>query len=385
MKELSSKIMAIAESPSIKLARMVAELRSNGEKVIGLHVGEPDFDTPDEVTGATKEALDQKKTKYSLVAGTKELRSALQKKLRDFNHIDVELAGIMVGSGSKHILYSIFQVLLNPGDEVIVPAPYWVTIPESIKLAGGVPVFVDCKADHSLDMDAIKRSLTAKTKAIHINTPNNPSGAVYSEAALRELGNFCVENDLYIVSDEAYETLTYGDHKHVSIASLDPKFFERTLSAFTFSKSSCMTGYRLGYAAGPTSLTQHIEKLHSHLNGNIPEFIQEAGLRALTMDQTPFNEMSATMEKRAFYMKEVFADIFNFQDPQGALYHFIDVSNLLGGRFKTSIDLATHILSEAKVATLPGDYFGCPGYLRLCFATSMSDINEAAQRIRKVL
>lgn len=385
MKELSSKILAIAESPSIKLSRMVTELRAAGEKVIGLHVGEPDFDTPDEVTDATKLALDQKKTKYSLVAGTKELRTALKQKLKNFNNIEVELGGIIVGSGSKHVLYSIFQVLLNPGDEVIVPAPYWVTIPESIKLAGGTPVFVDCKADLSLDLAAIKAALTSKTKAIHINTPNNPSGAVYSEEMLRELGDFCVENDLYIISDEAYETLTYGDHKHVSIASLSPKYFERTLSAFTFSKSSCMTGYRLGYAAGPVELICLIEKLHSHLNGNIPEFIQEAGLRALKMNQAPFIEMSQTMEKRAFYMKEVFGDIFNFQDPQGALYHFIDVTPLLGERFKTSIDLATHILSEAKVATLPGDYFGCPGFLRLCFATSMSDIKEAAERIRKVL
>lgn len=385
MKELSSKILAISESPSIKLARMVAELRAQGEKVIGLNVGEPDFDTPDEVTDATKLALDQKKTKYSLVAGTKELRAALVTKLREFNKINVDLNGIIVGSGSKHILYSIFQVLLNPGDEVIVPAPYWVTIPESIKLAGGTPIFVDCKADHSLDFEAIKRATTKNTKAIHINTPNNPSGAVYSEAALKELGDFCVANDLYIISDEAYETLTYGEHRHISIASLDPKYFERTLTAFTFSKSSCMTGYRLGYAVGPSNLITLIEKLHSHLNGNIPEFIQEAGLKALTMGQAPFEEMSATMEKRAFYMKEVFADIFNFEDPQGALYHFIDVSPLLGKRFRTSIDLATHILSEAKVATLPGDYFGRPGYLRLCFATSMSEIQEAAERIRKVL
>ncbi len=385
MKELSSKILAISESPSIKLSRMVAELRSQGEKVIGLHVGEPDFDTPDEVTDATKAALDQKKTKYSLVAGTKELRSALVSKLRDFNKIHVDQSGIIVGSGSKHVLYSIFQVLLNPGDEVIVPAPYWVTIPESIKLAGGTPVFVDCHSDHSLNLEAIQKALTPKTKAIHINTPNNPSGAVYSEKSLRELGDFCVSNDLYIISDEAYETLTYGEHQHVSIAALDPKYFERTLSAFTFSKSSCMTGYRLGYAAGPSNLIALIEKLHSHLNGNIPEFIQEAGLKALTMNQETFHEMSKTMEKRAFYMKEVFADIFDFRDPQGALYHFIDVTPLLGERFKTSIDLATHILSEAKVATLPGDYFGCPGYLRLCFATSMNDIKEASERIRKVL
>lgn len=385
MKSLSSKIEAIGESPSIRLSRLVSELRAQGEKVIGLHVGEPDFETPTEIVAAAKQALDQGKTKYSLVAGTRELRQALAQKLQNFNKLPVGPSNIIIGSGSKHILYSIFQVLLNPGDEVIVPVPYWVTIPESIKLAGGTPVFVRCHDDHSLDLTAIKAAINSRTKAIHINTPNNPTGAVYSKESLLKLGSLCCQHDLYIVSDEAYETLTYGEHEHVSIASLAPEIFARTLSAYTFSKSSCMTGFRLGYAAGPEPIIALIEKLHSHLNGNIPEFIQEAGLKALTMEQTVFEQMSETMQKRAYLMQESFKDLFACQAPEGALYLFANVEHLLGERFKSSEELATYILKEAKVAILPGEFFGKKNYLRLCFATSSSDIERAAEQIRKVL
>ena len=212
-----------------------------------------------------------------------------------------------------------------------------------------------------------------------------PLSRAASQAEMISLGELCVAHDLYIVSDEAYETLTFGQHEHVSIASLAPQFFERTLSAYTFSKSSCMTGFRLGYAAGPAHLIGLIEKLHSHLNGNIPEFIQDAGLQALTMDQSAFKEMSRTMEKRAYRMQEVFSGIFPCQAPQGALYHFVDVSSLLGSKYRSSEELATHILKAAKVAILPGEFFGIKNHLRLCFATSIADIEEAAERIRKIL
>lgn len=383
MNKFANRVNVIEESKSIGLSALIEKLRNEGEKIIGLNVGEPDFATPSSIIEATKSALDQNKTRYSLVQGLSELRSSLVQKLKKENNLIVTEKNIILGNGSKHILYNIFQALINEGDEVIIPIPYWVTFPESVKLAGGVPVFVDT-INHQLDLDAIRNATNEKTKIIIVNTPNNPTGAVYPKEDLIKLAQFCVEKDIYLLSDEAYERLVF-DGEHVSVASLGDDIFKKTLTVQTFSKSHCMTGFRMGYLVAEEEIIKAVSKLQSHSFGNNCTFAQYGAIEALNMDQKIIYEMIEIMHKRRDLAYELASDIFNCVKPGGAMYIFADVSNYTQSRFKSDIEMANYILQEAKVAVLPGSAFGQENHLRICFATSEEDIKEGFQKIKEVL
>lgn len=366
------------------LASLVGKLKAEGHDIIGLHVGEPDFPPPPEVLEATKKALDDLHVRYSLVPGIPQLRDAIAERFSNRSGRKVERENVLISNGSKQILYNLFQTLIHDGDEVIIPAPYWVTFPESIKLAHGVPVIVGCKEDLSLDLDAIEAAITPKTKMLLFNTPNNPTSAVYSKESLLKLGELAEKHDLLIIADEAYESLVYSPFKHTSIASLSDELFNRTITVQTLSKSHCLTGYRVGYMIAAPKFVDEVNKLQSHLNGNVCTFAQHGALEALTMDQTYFEDMVATMEKRRDLAFKLTSEIFKCTEPQGAFYCFPSLDGF-EDRFKTCEDAAKYILQEAKVALLPGGAFGVEGYLRLSFASHEDKIKEALGRIKEVL
>lgn len=381
---ISERIQKIQESGSVALASKVIELKKSGQDIISLSIGEPDFDTPLDIIKATQKALDQQQTRYSLVPGILELRQEIAKKLWRDNAIKARPEEILVSNGSKQILYNIFQTLLNPGDEVIVPVPYWVTFPESIRLAGGVPVFVDCP-NLQLDLALVEQAITTKTRAIIINSPNNPSGAVYPPAVIEKLAKLVVEKDLTLISDEAYEYFTYGDNRHLSAASISEEVFKRTITVQTFSKSFCMTGFRIGYMVAPQKIIQAVNKLQSHLTGNNCTFAQFGALEALTMDQQFFDDMKETFKKRRDLAYSLCKEIMDCPAPEGAFYLFPNVENFLKTRFKDDAEMALYLLTEAKVAILPGSFFGMPGHLRFSFSNSEENIKEAFRRIKEVL
>jgi len=291
---------------------------------------------------------------------------------------------VLVANGSKQILYLLFQALCDPGDEVIVLKPYWVTFPEGIKLAGGVPVFVDTK-DHQPDLEAIRAAITPRTKAILVNSPNNPTGAVYSKADLTAIGQLAVEHQIYVISDEAYEGLVYDQAKHISMASLDPAFEPWVLTSQTFSKSYCMTGFRVGYLVAPVEMIKVINRMHSHLTGNVCTFAQYGAVAALQMDSAIMREMQHTFQKRFELAYPLCTEIFDCIKPEGAFYLFADASRYIGERFADDDALAEYLLEVAQVAVVPGSAFGAPGHLRISFSTSEQAIEEGFARIKKAL
>jgi aspartate aminotransferase len=382
---LAERIKNIEESKSVGLASIVARLRSEGRQIIALNVGEPDFPTPKAIIQATQKALAENKTRYSLVEGIKELRTQIAEKVIRDNSIDAKYENIILANGSKHILYNIFQTIINPGDEVIVPAPYWVTFPESIKLAGGVPVIVPSN-NLQLDLSGIEAAITNKTKAIIINTPNNPSGEVFPKEDLEQILELAKKNNFYIIADEAYELLTFGNVPHISIASLSEDAFNRTLTVQSFSKSFCMTGFRIGYLVANKKIIAGMNKLQSHLSGNNCTFAQYGALAALSISQQELNIMIKDLESRRDLAYSLCKGIFpKTNKPDGAFYLYPNVTAMLGNKFKTDENLAMFILMEAGVAILPGSFFGTPGYLRFSFAASSENITLAFKQIKEAL
>ncbi len=380
----SHRIKSVEGSKSVGLASLVAKLKNEGHDIIGLHVGEPDFPPPNEVIEATQKALTDLQVRYSLVPGIPELREAIAHRFSSRSNRVVSLENILISNGSKQILYNLFQCLINDGDEVIIPAPYWVTFPESVKLAGGNPVIVKSRTDLGLDLDAIEAAITPKTKIILFNTPNNPTSAVYGKEDLIKLGALASKHDLIIIADEAYESLVFEPNIHTSIAALSDDLFERTITVQTLSKSHCLTGFRIGYMIAPKKYVEEVSKLQSHLNGNVCTFAQYGALKALTMDQSYFEEMIKTMVKRKDLAFKLTKEIFSCHEPQGAFYVFPSLDGY-EERFKSSNEAAEFILREAKVALLPGSAFGLEGYLRLSFASHEDKITEAFRRIKEAL
>ena len=321
----SNRVSNIEQSKSIALSAKIEQLKSQGEKIIGLNVGEPDFPTPRPIIDATILALNENKTRYSLVQGINELRTNISNYLNDKYSISSTKDHILLGNGSKHILYLIFQTLLNDGDEVIIPSPYWVTFPESVKLAGGNPVIVGSKDNHQLDLTQIESAITDKTKAILINTPNNPTGAVYGIDDLKGIVELATKYDLKIISDEAYEILTYNDTQHINISSISDEAFNRTLTVQSFSKSFCMTGFRIGYLCADKEFINSVNKIQGHLSGNNCTFAQYGALAALEMDYKIVKDMTEELKERRDLAYELFNELFPLEKPQGAFYLFPNV------------------------------------------------------------
>lgn len=377
---LSSRAAGLAESATLRLGAEVARLRAEGRSVVSLVEGEPDLPVAAPVLAAVESALRSGKTRYSPASGLPELRAALAESLTA-EGVPTAPSEVLVTNGAKQALYTALQALVGPGDEVLIPGPCWVTFPEAVKLAGAEPVLVPTKRGRP-DPAAFERMLNARTKVLLLNTPNNPTGAVYEESELRALLELAGRRGLWVVSDEAYAALVYDGRRHIPAASLGPKAAERTLTLRTFSKSHSMTGFRLGFLAGPRPAVEAAARIHGHVTGNVCTFVQHGGLAALRVDEGAARR--AELQKRRDLAYALGALHFDCLEPQGGLFLWADARrHLKAGALDTNA-LARRLL-EAGVAVLPGSACGQEGFLRVSFSASEADIREGFARMGKVL
>ena len=378
---LSKRAEAVAESATLRLSAAAARLRSEGREVLSLLEGEPDLPVPPAVREATRRAIARGDTRYSDAAGLLELRTLIALKLKARNLIAASPEEILVTNGAKQALYDALQTICGPGDEVLIPRPYWVTFPESVRLAGAKPVFVGMRA-HQLDPGAVARAITPRTRAIIINSPNNPSGAVYPEAALRGLARLAAKRDLLIVSDEAYEDFVYDGAGHASVAAFAPK---RTITVQTFSKSFSMTGFRVGFLHAPPEIARAARRIHGHVTGNVCTFAQRGAIAALGLGRGVLDRRRAVFQKRRDLAYALASRSFDCVKPRGGLFVFADARRHLGGRHEDSAALAAHLLETAGVSVVPGSACGMEGFLRFSFTSPEPVLREAFARIEAAL
>ena len=375
--KLSDRINSVEESQTVQFTRLLQQLRKQGKDVIDLAVGEPLFDTPLDVIESTKQALEQGRTRYVTVSGLHELKSGLA---RQFDGYDEN--NIIVSNGSKQCLFSIFQVLCNPLDEVIIPRPYWVSIPQQVILAGGKPVFVNTR-NHQLDCKAIERAISSRTRAIFVNSPNNPTGAVYPEKELEKIAQMALEYNLYIISDEAYGLFIYDGIKAVSLF-VYKMIRDRLIVIRSFSKTFSMTGFRIGYLAAAHEIVEAIGRLQSHLTGNVCTFAQHGALAALSMDENILAGWRNGLEKKRDYAYHRANKLFDCIKPSGAFYLFPDVSQVLKDGM-TAMDFAGYLLENYGVAVVPGEAFGVSGRIRISYAVSEGNLVSGFEKIAEAL
>lgn len=386
--QLANRVMALTPSTTLAITAKAKELKEQGEDVIGLGAGEPDFNTPKHILDAAYESMNEGHTKYTPSAGLPALKKAIIGKFEKDQGLTYKPNEIIVGNGAKHVLYTLFQVLLNDGDEVIIPTPYWVSYPEQVKLAGGVPVYVEGEEANQFKItpEQLVKAITDKTKAVIINSPSNPTGVIYTAEELKELGKVCLEQDILIVSDEIYEKLIYGNHEYVSIAQLSPELKEQTIVINGVSKSHSMTGWRIGYAAGNKAVIEAMTNLASHSTSNPTTTAQYAAIAAYNGTQEPVEEMRQAFEQRLeiIYNKLVAIPGFTCVKPQGAFYLYPNVKEAAEISGYQSVDeFVEALLVEAKVAVIPGSGFGTPDNIRLSYATSLDLLEKAVARIHQ--
>lgn len=387
--ELSSRVQSLKQSPTIAISSKAKELTDQGYDVISLGYGEPDFNTPDYIIEAAKEAMDQGLTKYTPSDGLPELKKAIAKKFKNDHDLNYSINQIIVTTGAKYALYSLFQVILNPGDEVIIPTPYWVSYTDQITLAKGEPVFLTGLEENNYKItgEQLEKVITPKTKAIILNTPSNPTGMMYTEEELIKIGEVCQKHNILIVSDEIYEKLIYTKEKHLSIAQISQTLKDLTVIINGVSKSHAMTGWRIGYAAGPEKIIKAMADHASHTTSNPSSISQYATLRAL-MDQEE-NDKNITEMKQVFAARlnrlyELLLEIpgLTCVKPQGAFYLFPNVQETAKLNGFASVDeWIKALLVEEKLALVPGSAFGAPENVRLSYATSIEVLEEAANRM----
>lgn len=390
---LSNKGMNISPSPTLAIDAKFKEMKANGEDVVGFGCGEPDFDTPRHIKDAAIEAINSGMTKYTPAAGTLELRKAVAKKFKEENGLDYAPTDIVISNGAKHSLVNAFMAILNPGDEVIVPAPFWVSYPEMIKIADGTPVIIYTTEENSFKatVEDFKKVLTPSTKAIVLNSPSNPTGMVYSEDELRQIADFAVENNLYVISDEIYEHLLY-EGTHTSIASFNEKIKDLTIVINGVSKTYAMTGWRIGFAAANPKIAKIMSSIQSHAASNPNSIAQAATVAALEGDKSCVKEMIEQFKNRRDYMVNTINEIdgVSCKKPNGAFYIMMNIEKLIGKTYygktiNSSDDFADIFLSVAKVAVVPGSGFGADNYVRWSYATSMETIEEGLKRLKMFL
>lgn len=390
---ISKKASCIKPSPTLAIDAKYKEMLAEGEDVVGFGCGEPDFDTPQYIKEAAIAAIMAGKTKYTPAAGTMELRKAVADKFLKENGISYKPTQIVISNGAKHSLMNAFSVLLNAGDEVLVPSPYWVSYTEMIKLADGVPVAVKTSEESGFKVSAkeLEKALTSKTKAIVLNSPSNPTGMVYTEDEIREIADFAVKNDLYVISDEVYEHLIY-EGKHVSIASLGEEIKKRTVTVNGVSKTYAMTGWRIGFAAADEKIAKAMASIQSHSTSNPNSIAQAAALAALCGGDEEIAKMRAEFKAR----RDFFVDAINETDgvsclkPNGAFYIMMSIKDVLGKSFngekiENADDFARLFLEAEKVALVPGTGFDAPEYLRWSYAVDMENIKKGIERLRRFL
>ena len=398
---LAERLKTLAPSSTLAVQAKAKALRAQGVDVISFGAGEPDFDTPERIKAAAVEAMRRGQTKYTEVGGIAELRAAVCAKFKRDQGLDYAPDEVLVSCGAKHTLYNMVVALLNPGDEMLVPSPFWVSYPEQARLVGGVPVPVETqeRTGFDLDPDRVRAAVTPRTRVIILNSPNNPTGAVFSREALAEVARLAVEQDLVLVSDECYEPLTF-EGRHVSVASLGPEVKARTLVINTCSKAYAMTGWRIGYCGGPRALVRAMTDVQSQVTSNPTSIAQWAAVEALSGPQDEVAKMAGEFDRRRHLIVGGLNALPGVACvmPKGAFYAFANVSGLFGrtwkGRETTtrlagSLDVAAFLLEEARVAVVPGLDFGSDAHVRLSYATSDALIREGLARmdaaIRKLL
>jgi len=380
----SKRILQLSPSQTVAIDVKAKEFKRQGISVINLSVGEPNFVTPKNIQKAAKKALDQGYTFYTSPAGIIELREAIAIKLKKENRISYDPSQIIVGAGNKQIIYNIFQVLCNKGDEVIIPIPTWSTFVEQVKLAEGTPVLVKLKPPFKLKAQDVINALTPKTKILLLNSPSNPTGAMIDPDELKKIADIAVKKNILVISDEIYEKLTYTQ-KHISIASINDEIKQHTITTNGLSKSYAMTGWRVGYAAGPKEIIAKMISLQSQMLTQTASISQYASVEALTGDQSSIESMQKAFAKRRDFCMKQLDKIkkLSYIKPEGAFYLFISVEKLLGKKYPTATLWAEALLEKEKIAVVPGEAFFYPGYIRMSYAASDEDLQEAMQRLER--
>ena len=388
MSIVSNSLKRIKPSPTMAVTSKAREMRAAGKDIIGLGAGEPDFDTPDNIKDAAIEAIKRGETKYTAVDGTPKLKKAIQGKFTRENNLSYELDQISVGTGGKQVLYNVFMATLNPGDEVIIPAPYWVSYPDMVLLAGGKPKIVKCseKNEFKITPDELKKAIGKKTKWLIINSPSNPTGSCYTRNEIEELSKILIKNkNVYILSDDIYEHITYDDFKFFTIAQIKA-LKDRTLTMNGVSKSYSMTGWRIGYGAGPKDIIKAVAKIQSQSTTNPSSISQAAAVEALNGTQDFIKTRSDSFKERRDYVVETLNSINGLSclKPSGAFYVFPNCKKLLSKKtkLKTDKEFVEKLLEKAEVAVVQGSAFGLDGYFRISYATSMENLKKALDRIK---
>lgn len=389
--ELSKKAQAVKPSSTLAITAKAKELESQGIDVVGFGAGEPDFNTPDNINEAAIKAIHDGFTKYTPASGTEELKIAVCEKFKKYNNLSYQPNQIVISNGGKHSLTNVFSAILNPGDEVIIPAPYWLSYPEIVRLADGIPVYIMTTTEQNFKVTAeqIANACTSKTKALILNTPNNPTGMLYTKEELEAIAKVVVEKDIYVVADEMYENLTY-DAEHISIASFNEEIYKRTITCSGVAKSYAMTGWRIGYTGSSAEIAKLMGSVQSHQTSNPNSIAQKATLEALLGPQDTVYTMNNEFDKRRDYMYKRITDmpLVTTIEPKGAFYMFVDISEVIGKSYKgESIKddnhLAKILIEDYKVAVIPCADFGYSDHIRLSYAISIEQIEKGLNRIEE--
>ncbi|MCX4312747.1 MAG: pyridoxal phosphate-dependent aminotransferase [Clostridia bacterium] len=393
--EIAERAKQISPSLTLEITARAKKMKADGMRVVSFAAGEPDFTTPEYIMEGGRKALEMGLTKYTPAAGTVELRKAICQKLKNDNALDYDKANIVVSNGAKHSLFNAFMAILNPGDEVIIPSPYWLSYPEIVKMAGGVPVFVQTKAENSFKLmpSELDGAVTKKTKALILNNPNNPTGAVYTRSELNALGAAIEKYEIFVISDEIYEKLTY-ERRHHSIAAYSDILKERTIVINGMSKTYAMTGWRIGYAAADEQIASAMSSMQSHSTSNANSIAQYASFVALSdklHGDAFLEDMRATFDaRRALMMLRLHRLGLEYIEPKGAFYIMASVKKFIGKsiegqRITSAYDFSSALLEQVQVATIPCESFGAPEYIRLSYAASEIDIERGLDAMASFL
>lgn len=383
MIKLAARVGEVAPSITLAIAAKAKAMKAEGIDVCSLSTGEPDFDTPEHIKAAAKQALDAGKTKYGPVAGEPQLRAAIARKLQSDNNLNYQPENIIVTNGGKHSLYNLMMAAIDPGDEVIIPAPYWLSYPEMVKLASGKPVIVRTEAStgYKITPQQLSGAITPKTKLFVLNSPSNPTGMVYTRAELKALAEVIVDRDILVVADEIYEKIIYDGAQHVSIGSLGKEIFDRTLIGSGFAKAYSMTGWRVGYLAGPIELIKATSTIQGHSTSNVCTFAQYGAIAALESSQESVEKMRQAFAQRRQVIFELLDAVPGISciKPDGAFYMFVNISKT----GMNSLEFCDAFLEQQQVAVIPGIAFGADDHIRLSYATDLGTIKKAVERLDK--
>ncbi|MBS3811191.1 MAG: pyridoxal phosphate-dependent aminotransferase [Halanaerobiales bacterium] len=386
--KLSKRAQKVSASLTLAISAKAKKLKEAGEHVISFGAGEPDFDTPQYICDAAREALEIGFTRYTPVSGYEDIKEAIIYKFKNDNDLLYKNDQIIVSNGAKHSLFNTFQAILNPGDEVIIPVPYWVTYPETVKMSGGKPVFLETneKDNFKISIDKFKNIINTKTKALILNTPSNPTGSIYTKKELEKIADIAVKNEIVVVSDEIYEKLIYDEKEHVSIAAINDDIKDLTIVINGVSKAYAMTGWRIGYAAGPKDIIKIMTNIQSHSTSNPNSIAQYASNAALRGDHSFMNERRDKFIERRDYMYKKINLIQGISclKPEGAFYILMNIKEIIdGGEIDGSFSFAEKLLDKKRVAVVPGIAFGVDNFIRLSYANSLNNIKEGLNRIEK--